>query len=203
MSSQNLDNTNMQAVTCTAFSDHTIVASGTPQAVAVAIKRRNATDGGTILVFNDNDSQAVELDLRGTLEDVEKRYEQTPIVEATTDARGPGRPKLGVVAREITLLPRHWQWLAAQPGGASVAIRKLVEAASKAGMAKDIERTCRENSYRFMSAMAGNLVNFEEATRALFSGDKAKFEREIEPWPEDIKSHLRKIGSAAFEVTVQ
>ncbi|MFY0534142.1 DUF2239 family protein [Nannocystis pusilla] len=30
---------------------------------------------------------------------------------------GPGRPKLGVVSREVSLLPRHWEWLERQPSG--------------------------------------------------------------------------------------
>ena len=88
------------------------------------------------------------------------------------DAAG---PKLGVVAREVTLLPRHWQWLGSQPGGASVAIRKLVEAARRANQEVDQRRQTQEAAYHFMSAMAGNLPNFEEASRALFANDRGRF----------------------------
>ena len=91
--------------------------------------------------------------------------------------RGPGRPKLGVVAREITLLPRHWEWLAQQTGGASVAIRKLVDEARRATATTAIaSASAQEAAYRFMSAMAGNLPHFEEAIRALFADDPRRFE---------------------------
>ena len=103
--------------------------------------------------------------------------------------RGPGRPKLGVVAREITLLPRHWEWLAQQPGGASVAIRRLVEQARRSGEDKDRMRQAREAAYRFMSAMAGNKPHYEDAIRALFAGDPARFEELIAGWPADVRDH--------------
>ncbi len=76
------------------------------------------------------------------------------------EPRGRGRPKLGVVAREVTLLPRHWDWLNAQPGGASVALRKLVEQARRANGDADRARAAREAAYHFMSAMAGDLPAF-------------------------------------------
>ena len=90
--------------------------------------------------------------------------------------RGRGRPKLGVVAREVTLLPRHWDWLNSQSGGASVALRKLVEAARLAGDDKDRTRHAQEAAYRFMTALAGNLPGYEEATRALYAADPARFD---------------------------
>ena len=91
--------------------------------------------------------------------------------------RGPGRPKLGVVAREITLLPRHWDWLAQQKGGASVAIRKLVDEARRVNEDGDRIRLAQEAAYRFMSAMAGNRPHYEEAIRALFAADSASFRK--------------------------
>jgi hypothetical protein len=115
--------------------------------------------------------------------------------EATpSEPRGRGRPKLGVVAREVTLLPRHWEWLAAQPGGASVALRKLVEEARKANGDRDRHRTARDAAYHFMSAMAGNLPNFEEASRALFADDRRRFTSLIAAWPADIRDHVVKLA---------
>ena len=113
--------------------------------------------------------------------------------------RKPGRPKLGVVPREVTLLPRHWEWLAAQPGGASVALRKLVEHASRANQSQDRIRKSRESAYRFMTAMAGNDPGFEEALRALFAGNHERFEQEIAEWPRDIQAHARKLAAPSFE----
>lgn len=113
--------------------------------------------------------------------------------------RGPGRPKLGVVAREVTLLPRHWEWLNGQPGGASVALRKLVDEARRANDGKDRVRQAREAAYRFMSVMAGNERGFEEATRALFAGDRERFEEFVASWPADVRDHAKRLAAAAFE----
>jgi hypothetical protein len=113
------------------------------------------------------------------------------------DTRGPGRPKLGVTAREVTLLPRHWDWLAQQSGGASVALRKLVEAAMRDPKA---ERTqARDAAYRFASAMGGDEAGFEEAMRALYAGKRKKFRRNLESWPPDVREHLEKMAAPVFE----
>ncbi len=179
---------------CTAFAGHNIVGSGSTIAVAEAVKR--AVDAGhvePILIFDDATGQPVDFDLRGTVADVVARVEaRLPTQETTIEQpmeRTVGRPKLGVVAREVTLLPRHWEWLAAQPGGASVALRKLVEDARKLGETQDRVRLAREAAYRFMSAMAGNGQGFEEATRALFAGDRQGFQQFSETWPVDIRDH--------------
>jgi len=107
---------------------------------------------------------------------------------------GRGRPKLGVVAREVTLLPRHWEWLGAQPGGASVALRKLVEVARRASGDRDRGRAARDAAYHFMSVMAGNLPGFEEASRALFADDRRRFAELISGWPGDIRDHVVKLA---------
>ena len=112
----------------------------------------------------------------------------------TGEPRGRGRPKLGVVAREVTLLPRHWDWLAAQPGGASVALRKLVDEARRASGDKDRSAQARDAAYHFMSAMAGNLPQFEEASRALFADDRRRFTGLIADWPADIRDHIVKLA---------
>ena len=136
-----------------------------------------------------------EIDFRGSIGDVLARcLKVTSAPAAAEDApppspRGPGRPKLGVVAREVTLLPRHWEWLAQQSGGASVALRKLVDEARRAGEDRDRVRQAQEAAYRFMSAMAGNKANYEDAIRALFAGEAARFENLIAEWPADVRDH--------------
>jgi uncharacterized protein len=171
------------------FHGHRRVASGSRLDAALAAHAL-ATEAG-VLAFGP-DGRGIDFDLTGGAESISERY--API-EAT---RGRGRPKLGVVAREVTLLPRHWEWLASQPGGASVALRKLVEAASRAAEGPDRIRTAREAAYRFASAMAGDLPGFEEAMRALFAGDDMAFESRIDLWPADIAAQMRTYAAEAF-----
>jgi hypothetical protein len=190
---------------CTAFEGTRRVASG--ELAQVALKAKGVVDGGKqVLIFDDATSEAIEVDFRGTAVDVLSRLTRSESKETesapgpdTVAPRGPGRPKLGVVAREVTLLPRHWDWLNAQPGGASVALRKLVETARRANEGKDRVRQAQEATYRFMSAMAGNQPGFEEATRALFANDERRFDQLTEPWPIDVRSHARKLAAVAFE----
>lgn len=110
----------------------------------------------------------------------------------------PGRPRLGVVAREVTLLPRHWDWLSAQPGGASAALRRLVDQARKAGESADDRRRAIERCYKFMNAIAGHRPGFEEATRALFAGERERFETLIAAWPTDVAAHARRLAAPGW-----
>jgi hypothetical protein len=184
---------------CSAFEGSRLIASGRLESVAAKVKR--AVDGGTqgpVLIFDDQTSGLIEVDFRGTVEEVLGRLPAAPDAEALEERRGPGRPKLGVVGREVTLLPRHWEWLNAQPGGASVALRKLVEQARRASEGQDRMRSARDSAYRFISAMAGNEPGFEEAARALFAGDRRKFEILAGGWPEDVGTHAVRIAAAAF-----
>jgi hypothetical protein len=180
---------------CTAFQGTQRIAGGAlPE---VALQAKAAVDRGEqVLIFDDTTSEPIEVDFRGTAADVRKRL--APSGQQNETPRGPGRPKLGVVAREVTLLPRHWEWLSGQPGGASVALRKLVDEARRANAGKDRVRQSQEAAYRFMSAMAGNAPGFEEATRALFAGDAARFDELIEPWPRDVRDHAKKLAAAAL-----
>lgn len=146
------------------------------------------------LVFDLATGRVVDLDLRGTLDEARARL--TPAPEA--ERRGPGRPKLGVVAREVTLLPRHWDWLSAQPGGASVAMRKLVEAALKEAEGPDRARRAKEATYRFMTAMAGDWPGYEEATRRLFAGDGTAFDAAVDGWPEGVRETAREMARGAW-----
>ena len=157
----------------------------------------------SILIFNGKTSALVEVDFRGSVDDVLARI-PPPEAPAEDEAnvvaapRGPGRPKLGVVAREITLLPRHWDWLAQQKGGASVVIRRLVDEARRNGDGGNRIRLAQEAAYRFMSVMAGNRPHYEEAIRALFAGDAIRFEKLIAEWPADIRDHAARLASSAF-----
>jgi hypothetical protein len=171
--------------------------------VARATKQALDRDkAASILIFDGRSSAPIEIDFRGPIEDVLARLpagatSEAEVVEPPAP-RGPGRPKLGVVAREITLLPRHWEWLARQPGGASVAIRKLVDQARRATEDNDRMRAGAEAAYRFMSAMAGNRPHYEEAIRALFASDAIRFERLIAQWPVDIRDHALRLAERAF-----
>jgi hypothetical protein len=181
----------------TAFEGQRRLISGPITEVALAIKGATRPAAGPIVIFSDTSGRSIDLDLRGSDAEVLARLSAiSPVVaeEAPNEPRGRGRPKLGVVAREVTLLPRHWEWLSAQPGGASVALRKLVEEARKANGDRDRHRAARDAAYHFMSAMAGNLENFEEASRALFADDRRRFTSLIAPWPADIRDHVVKLA---------
>lgn len=184
-----------------AFDGPRRIAAGRLAEVAVATKDWLDRCGGTVMVFDAHTSRPIDLDFRGTSADVVARLTRpAPPGHADTPVRrGPGRPKLGVVPREVTLLPRHWEWLNGQPGGASAALRRLVEDARRAAAERVDLRGAREVVYRFMSPMAGNLFGFEEATRALYRGDAALFDALISAWPDDIRDHLRMLAVTAFE----
>lgn len=186
-----------------AFDGDRRIAAGDLREVARAAKQAlDRHSDSSVLVFDGVTSNAVDLDFRGSVDDVLARL---PVAEKNSDAepeppanRGPGRPKLGVVAREITLLPRHWEWLARQSGGASVAIRKLVDDARRGGEDKDRIREGQDAAYRFMSAMAGNKPHFEEAIRALFAPDPSRFRELIAAWPADVRDHAARLAERAF-----
>jgi hypothetical protein len=186
----------------TAFDGPRQLVAGSLAKVALTVKKwSDAGSSSTILIFDDQTGRSIDLDLRGTDREVLQRLPQpartsspTPPDALPGEARGRGRPKLGVVAREVTLLPRHWEWLGAQPGGASVALRKLVEQARRANGDRDRIRAARDAAYHFMSAMAGNLPGFEEAARALFADDRRRFAGLIAAWPADIRDHIVKLA---------
>ena len=118
--------------------------------------------------------------------------------ECSPAPRAAGRPRLGVVAREVTLLPRHWEWLSVQPGGASAALRRLIDKARKDNKSADSRRAAGERSYNFMSAIAGDQPQFEEAARALFAGDAVRFAGHVADWPPDVREYLMQLAEAAF-----
>jgi hypothetical protein len=184
---------------CTAFAGARFLATGTLVEAALAAKAaQDSGDDGLIFIFNEATVRAVDVDLRGSVEAVRGRLAPVFPADLTPTPPRPGRPKLGVVAREVTLLPRHWEWLNSQPGGASVALRKLVDAARHANEGADRVRQAQEAAYRFMSTMAGDRTGFEEAARALFAGDRAGLEAYSQDWPADVRTHALRLAEPAF-----
>jgi uncharacterized protein len=187
-------------ITCTAFAGLQRIASGPPEQVALAAKAALDADlARPLLVFDDQSGSLVDFDLRGTPQEILARLAIALPGPPAAPARGPGRPKLGVVAREVTLLPRHWDWLGAQPGGASVALRKLVDAARATHAGADRRRLAQQSADRFMSALAGNEPGYEEAARALYAGDPERFEQSMVAWPADVRDHALRLAAGAFE----
>lgn len=165
-----------------AFAGPRKLALGSLRDVLPVVKERFDRSAGAecVLVFELATGRQVDFDLRGSLDELLAR-------EAPVPARGPGRPKLGVTSREVTLLPRHWAWLEEHPIGSSGALRRLLEEAMKAEPGKQEARRIRAALSGFLSSMAGDRPHFEEASRALFNDDLALFERHVRRWPKDIR----------------
>lgn len=179
----------------TAFQGDKRIAGGSPVEVVTALK---AEETSGVLIFDDATGRLVDLDLRGDVEECLARLPTGAESSVEPTERRPGRPKLGVVAREVTLLPRHWEWLNRQPGGASVALRKLVESARAAGDPDNRKRQAQEAADRFMQALAGDQPGYEEAARALYAGQADRFADLVAPWPKDIRDHARHLAEGAF-----
>jgi hypothetical protein len=174
---------------CTAFDGHRLLAAGARLDVALALTRAlGAGAAGPLLAFDDATGAVIDFDLSGSDANIATR-----LAEPEPAPRGRGRPKLGVVAREVTLLPRHWEWLAAQPGGASVALRRLVDEARRTDGGATQARQAVGAVYRFLHAIAGDFPGFEEASRALFAGDREGFAQRIAEWPPDIVAHALRL----------
>ena len=189
------------ASTWTAFAGHHRVGGGDLATMAIAVKAwldEGHDDGRPILVFNDDSGAQVDFDFSGAASDVLVRFSSTSAFPSSSSSstsaeppkRGPGRPKLGVVSREVSLLPRHWAWLEAQPGGLSAALRRLVEEARRDNPPAERRRRTQEAAGRFMWAVAGNLPGFEEASRALYADDRATLLAQMSTWPVDVATHV-------------
>jgi hypothetical protein len=201
---------------CTAFTGERLLLSGPLAEVALAVAR-SADAASAVLVFDDATGRLVDLDLRGSDAEILERLSEPPRRQAgryrpkagETSGAGPddegqkgrGRPKLGVVAREVTLLPRQWEWLATQPGGASATLRRLVDDARKTVHPHQKRRAAQEAAYHFMQAIAGDLPGYEEATRALFAGDLPAVEERISHWPADIRAYALRLASGPSDGT--
>jgi uncharacterized protein len=170
--------------TFTAFKGQSVIASGPLEKVLPELKKRfDADKSAMMLIFDDATGRQVDFDLRGT--------EAQVLARALPGQRtGPGRPKLGVVSREISLLPRHWEWLEEQPSGASAALRRLVDEARRREQGRQRVRLALDAAARFMSAIAGNLPGYEEATRALYAKDRSQLESLTSKWPRGVRKHM-------------
>ena len=194
---------------CTAFTGDSLLISGSLAEVALVVAR-SAKTAADLLVFDDATGRVVDLDLRGSEVEILERLSHPPksspgryrsraneasaAAEPELTHKGRGRPKLGVVAREVTLLPRQWEWLAAQPAGASATLRRLVDEARKTVHPRQQRQAKQEAAYKFMQAIAGNLPGYEEATRALFADDRPAMEERIAAWPEDIRTYALRLA---------
>lgn len=188
---------------CAAFVGHRLIAAGPLAEVAHEAKRCYDTDPNQmILVFENETARVIEIDFRGSVEEVFARLEkqQSPFKkDAQAKPKKPGRPKLGVVSKEVTLLPKHWEWLSEQRGGASVTLRRLVGEAMHASDDDQVRRRQQQVVYHLMTAIAGDLPNYEEAIRALFASERDKFFAQIMDWPEGLRGHLTEIAQGAFD----
>lgn len=201
-----------------AFEGETLIADGNQLEVALRLKKQGAEPAlrrGEVLIFAGADGHQIDLHLSGSESDIERRYRvptatesAAPIVgiggkaaAAGAEKKTRGRPKLGVIGREVTLLPRHWAWLDTQRGGASATLRRLVDAERKASVDSDHRRASQDRANRFMSAMAGDLKGFEEATRALYAGNREGFESASASWAHDIRHIAMSMAADAFSVS--
>jgi uncharacterized protein len=180
--------------TYTAFAGERMIGAGELEGMLPQVKRWvDHSENPMVLIFEDQTGRQVDFALEGTLEEVLMRALPARLPS------GPGRPKLGVVSREVTLLPRHWAWLEEQPNGASAALRRLVDQARSNDTGQQRARVAKDATYRVMSAIAGDLPGYEEANRALYAGKREPFEELIEGWPSDIRVHLQKMAQDAFQ----
>ncbi len=186
--------------TYTAFEENKLIFRGALEDIVVKIKRRiGKIENSSILVFSDSTGKSMDFNFQGTEKDVLKRLEIFTSEEGPIGNFGPGRPKLGVISREISLLPRHWEWLATQSGGASSTLRKLVDEAKKKEVGTFTVKQAQERVYKFMSVMAGDLKGYEEALRALYKKDEKKFLAQTEEWPRDVRNHSIELAKSVFE----
>ena len=190
--------------TYTAFEGTSLIHRGVLTDVVQKVKKRMTKSGaGSFLIFSDSTGKTMEFNFQGTESEVLRRLDVfTSREESGRDearAAGPGRPKLGVVSREVSLLPRQWEWLATQSGGASATLRKLVDEAKKKSAGTSEVKQAQERAYKFMSVLAGDLPNYEEALRSLYRRDRRKFSELIRDWPEDVRAHAQSLAKPAFE----
>jgi uncharacterized protein len=184
--------------TYTAFEGDRLVCKGPLPEVVLKTKRRmGKAENSSTLIFSDATGNTLDFNFQGTEKDVLKRLEIF-VQEAGPESPGPGRPKLGVVSREVSLLPRQWEWLASQSGGASAILRRLVDEAKKRSLEGNATKRTQEKTYKFMSVMAGDLQGYEEAIRALYKKDKKNFLRQMEGWPHDVKAQAAKLADPVF-----
>ena len=193
------------APTFSAFDEGRLIASGTLAEVAIELLRIGADQGPrTALIFSDLTGGVIDFDLGGPRAEIEARADRrvAALRRAGDDEaphRGRGRPRLGVVSREVTLLPRHWAWLSAQRGGASATLRRLVDDARRTHEARDRARKAQDATYRFLSAVAGDFAGYEETIRALFRSDRSAFQTHSSSWPDDLRAYALRLAAPAMD----
>ena len=180
--------------TYSAFAGHRRVASGTLEEMLRAVKRHLDDSGDPVLIFENESGRQVDFDFSGSADDVVAR------ATATNTRSGPGRPKMGVVSREVSLLPRHWEWLEEQPNGISAALRRVIDEARKREPGAQRARRIRDAAAKFMWSAGGDLPGFEEAARALYARDYAKLTELTSAWPSDIRAHVEELAARASEL---
>jgi hypothetical protein len=174
------------AARLTAFLGDQRIASGERDQVTRLVEERyDAADQQAIIAFDDATGRRVDLDYWDA--------GSGGSAGAAAPRRRPGRPKMGVIAREVTLLPRHWEWLARQSGGASATIRRLIEAASRS--APD-PKGRRDAVYHFLNATCGDRPGYEAALRALYQGDRDRFADAVADWPVDLREYAGSLLAA-------
>ncbi len=185
-----------------AFDGHTALISSNLLAVARHLKQHQESGNLTpVLIFDEDTGRQMDIDISGSDKDLLARFDEDSANDSGSEAAKPGkrgRPKLGVVGREVTLLPRHWKWLDSQRGGASGTLRRLIDQARKQSSQADEVRNAQDSTNRFISAIAGDLPGFEDATRALYSGNEAAFKEQVKHWPKDVRKQALKFASGAF-----
>ncbi|MEO7776790.1 MAG: DUF2239 family protein [Fibrobacteria bacterium] len=191
-----------KANTYAAFDGGKLVARGTLPEVALRVKRRlGKAEHGSVQIFSDDTGNAMDFNFHGSEKEVLKRLEVFTGAAGpeVPDSAGPGRPRLGVVSREVSLLPRQWEWLASQSGGASAVLRRLIDEAKRKTSEGHTLKQFQERTYKFMSAIGGDLEGYEEAIRALYKNDRKGFLLRTAAWPQDIREHALDLAGPVFE----
>lgn len=173
-----------------AFSGTDLIAEGpVREALPILVRYRKVNPHAELTVLERQTSRLLEVDFEQPMEVIERMLAMQVGEKPEPLKRGRGRPKLGVQSREVSLLPRHWDWLNRQPGGASAALRKLVEAAIKSPEAQLDE--ARASVDRFLLTMAGDLPNYEEVLRQFYRRQYGAMFEHMANWPDDIQRHAR------------
>jgi hypothetical protein len=187
-------------ISYTVFEGPTLLFRGQLIDVVQRTKARlgKSTDNSSLLIFSDSTGKIMDFNFQGSEADVLKRLDVFVQEAEPKDNSGPGRPKLGVISREVSLLPRHWEWLASQTGGASAVLRRLIDEARRKSFGGNGVKQAQERTYRFMSVLAGDLKGYEEALRALYKRDEEGFLRQTESWPHDVRKHAIILAHLVF-----
>ncbi|AUN98945.1 DUF2239 domain-containing protein [Bacteriovorax stolpii] len=188
-----------EKITFTAFNGHTLLCQGDLSEVVLEVKKFiGKASNSSILIFSDATGKTIDFNFHGTKQEIMKRLE-VYTSPGSLDSSGPGRPKLGVVSREVSLLPRHWEWLATQRGGASATLRTLVDEAIKKAANTQSIKQIQDRAYQIMMILAGDLQGYEEALRAMYKKDRKAFYKHIETWPIDVINYLIQSTKPIFE----